>query len=197
MAEGNCDWSRRDEKARAYHDTEWGVPVRDDAVLFEHLMLEVLQCGLSWTLILKKRETFRACLAGFDPGKLAAFTAEDIEAALAFPGMIRSRRKVEALVANARAFLAMQERCGSFSSWLWAFTEGRTLVYASHDHAMPASNGLSERIAAELKTNGLRFVGPVTVYSLLQACGIINDHDHDCPRFREVMADAHVEWIRD
>ena len=195
MEDRNCAWSRIDERMAHYHDTEWGVPVHDDRLLFEHLMLEVMQCGLSWALMLKKREAFHQAFAGFDPVKLAAFTAADIEAALAVPGMIRSRRKVEAVVSNARAFLAMQAEFGSFSAWLWGFTQGKMLVYRSHAQAMPASNALSDEVSSALKARGFRYLGTVTVYSMLQACGIINDHQHDCPRFREVMRGMDVAWL--
>lgn len=187
MENSGCAWSRSDDLLRRYHDTEWGVPVHDDRVLFEHLALEVMQCGLNWLLMLKKREIFRRCLAGFDPEKLARFTEKDMEAALTEPGMIRSRRKVEALVADARAFLAMQQEFGSFHSWLWSFTDGRMLIYESHAHAVPPSNELSDRISAQLKKRGFRYVGSITIYSMLQACGIINDHERTCPRFQEVI----------
>lgn len=187
MENTGCAWSLNDERMRVYHDTEWGVPVHDDGVLFEHLALEVMQCGLNWLLMLKKREIFRRCLAGFDPEKLALFTERDIEAALAEPGMIRSRRKIEALIADARAFLAMRQEFGSFHAWLWSFTEGRMLIYESHAQAVPPSNDLSDRISAHLRKRGFRYVGSITVYSLLQACGIINDHERTCPRFHAVM----------
>ena len=195
MEDKNCAWSRTDERMQHYHDTEWGVPVHDDGILFEHLMLEVMQSGLSWALMLKKRDIFRQAFAGFDPRKLSAFTAEDIESALAIPGMIRSRRKIEAVVSNARAFLAMQAEFGSFCDWLWTFTQGKMRVYRSHAQSMPASNELSDAVSADLKKRGFRYLGTVTVYSMLQACGIINDHQHDCPRFREVMQGINVEWL--
>ncbi len=197
MAGGNCEWSRKNELLRQYHDTEWGVPEHDDQRLFEHLSLEVMQCGLNWELMLKKRDIFRQHLGGFSPDRLAAFTEADIEAALSDRNMIRSRRKIEAVIANARAFLRMQEACGSFDAWLWNFTQGRMLIYASHEHAMPASNDLSERIAREMKKHGFCFVGGVTVYSMLQAVGIINDHERHCPRFQAVMQDAETEWRQD
>lgn len=195
MEDRNCAWSRTDERTARYHDTEWGVPVHDDDLMFEHLTLEVMQCGLSWALMLKKRDIFRQAFADFSPRRLAAFTDADIEAALSIPGMIRSPRKVRAVVSNARAFLAMQAEYGSFCAWLWAFTHGRMRVYRSHAQAMPASNELSDAISAALKKRGFRYIGTVTVYSLLQACGIINDHQHDCPRFREVMQGTDVEWL--
>ncbi len=197
MEHTGCAWSRSNDLLRLYHDTEWAVPVHDDRVLFEHLALEVMQCGLNWLLMLKKRDAFRRALAGFDPKRLAAFSESDVEAALAVPGMIHSRRKVEALVGNARAFLAMQEEFGSFHSWLWSFTDGHMLVYESHDRAVPAKNELSDRMSAALRARGFRYVGSITVYSLLQACGVINDHERDCPRFRAVMPKADVRLVKD
>ena len=192
-----CAWCRTHDLLRRYHDTEWGVPVHDDTPLFEHLMLEVMQCGLNWLLMLKKRDIFHRALADFHVKELAAFTERDIEAALLVPGMIRSPRKVEAVVANARAFLAMQQKYGSFHDWLWSFTDGHMLVYAGHDGAFPARNELSDRISAGLKTHGFRHLGSITVYSMLQACGVINDHERTCPRFHAVMQGAKVARIND
>lgn len=195
MDSGNCAWSRKNQLLRHYHDTEWGVPEHDDRKLFEHLTLEVMQCGLNWELMLRKREIFRRNFAGFDPCSLADFTENDIASALADREMIRSRRKIEAVIANARAFLTLQKEYGSFSSWLWSFTQGRMRIYDSHEHTMPASNELSERISRELKKKSFRFVGGITVYSMLQACGIINDHERTCPRFKEVIQDTETEWL--
>lgn len=195
--ENACAWSLKHELLRRYHDTEWGVPVHDDTLLFEHLMLEVMQCGLNWLLMLQKRDIFRRALADFEPRRLAAFTEKDMEQALAVPGMIRSRRKVEAVVANARAFLAVQKDFGSFHDWLWSFTQGRMLVYASHARAVPASNALSDDISAALKARGFRHLGSITVYSMLQACGIVNDHERTCPRFHDVMQGIAVARIDD
>ncbi len=197
MEHPGCAWCRSDPLLRLYHDTEWAVPVHDDNVLFEHLSLEVMQCGLNWLLMLKKRDIFRQALAGFDPEKLADFSERDVEAALAVPGMIRSRRKVEATVGNARAFLAVQKEYGSFHRWLWNFTDGHMLIYDSHALAVPAKNELSDRVSAALRTRGFRYVGSITIYSMLQACGIINDHDRDCPRFCAVMQGANVRHIHD
>ena len=197
MSTSGCAWSRTSDLLRRYHDTEWGVPVRDDDILFEHLSLEVLQCGLNWLLMLKKREIFRRALADFSPKRLAVFTEEDIERALTEPGMLRSRRKVEALIANAQAFIRIQQEFGSFHDWLWSFTDGNMLVYESHADAVPASNDLSDHISAQLKKRGFRHIGSITVYSMLQACGVINDHEHSCPRFHDVMNGIDVKLITD
>ncbi len=181
-----CVWCRGNALLLKYHDREWGVPVHDDRLLFEHLSLEVLQCGLSWLLMLKKREIFRRCLADFRSEDLAAFTEKDVERALATQGMIRSRRKIEAVVNNARAFLALQREHGSFDAWLWNFTQGAMLIYAEHEHGIPPRNELSDAVSKELRSRGFRFLGSVTVYAFLQACGLINDHERSCPRFGEV-----------
>ena len=184
-----CRQDYTDERNRRYHDEEWGVPLHDDRGQFEYLMLEVMQCGLRWDMILQRREIFRACFAGFDFDLVAAFAEEDVQRILAVPGMIRSRRKIEAIICNARCFQAIRAEAGSFSDWLWAWTDGKTICYTGHaDGYIPASNGLSDRISRELKRRGFRYVGPVTIYSHLQACGIINDHDRSCPCRQRLLA---------
>lgn len=184
---GHCDWADVDEASRRYHDEEWGVPVHDDRQMFEHLCLESLQCGLSWGLMLRKRAVFRQCFAGFDFDAVAAFEEPDIERILATEGMLRSRRKVEAIINNARRYQEVRAEFGSFCEYLWAYTDGRTVVYEGHaEMDAVASNALSERIAADLKRRGFTYVGPITIYSHLQACGLINDHASDCPRLEEI-----------
>lgn len=184
---GNCDWGFGFEAMRVYHDTEWGVPVHDDRRMFEHLMMECMQCGLSWSLMIKKREIFRACFDGFDYEKIAAYTDADVDRIMNAEGMIRSRRKIEAVIHNARRFLDIRREHGSFCAWLWAHTDGRTVLYEGHeDGPIPVSNGLSDAIAKELKARGFKYLGTVTVYSHLQACGIVNDHAGDCPCYRRI-----------
>ena len=178
----SCDWGFAFEAMRVYHDTEWGVPVHDDRVMFEHLMMEAMQCGLSWSLMMKKREIFRACFDGFDYDKIAAYTEADVARIMNTDGMIRSPRKIEAVIHNARCFQQIRREHGSFCSWLWAHTGGKTILYMGHEKGrIPVSNGLSDEIAKELKACGFRYLGTVTVYSHLQACGLINDHAKDCP----------------
>ena len=170
-----------------YHNTEWGRPVREDRKQFEFLMLEVMQCGLSWQLMLKKRAVFRQCFDGFDFVKIARYTAKDMHRILNTPGMIRSERKIKAVIQNAKAFLNVRQEFGSFSAFLWQFTNGKTVLYNGHARGnVPAANGLSVRISQELKKRGFTFLGPVTVYSHLQACGMINDHSADCPLFKQI-----------
>lgn len=186
---GSCDWRLASEAMRIYHDTEWGVPVHDDRQMFEHLMLEALQCGLSWSLMLKKREIFRACFDGFDYDRIAAYTEADVARILDTEGMIRSRRKIEAVIGNARCFQQIRREHGSFCDWLWGHTGGRTILYMGHGKgSVPVSNGLADDIARELKARGFRYLGPVTVYSHLQACGVINDHSGDCPCYARINA---------
>ena len=177
-----CNWDCTSELNARYHDTEWGVPLHDDRGQFEFLMMEVMQCGLNWNMMIQKREIFRACFDNFDYDRVAAYGEADIERILSTPGMIRSRRKVEAIIGNARCFQQIRAEAGSFSSWLWAFSGGKTILYNKHEEGwIPVSNGLSDKISKELKRRGFKYMGPVTVYSHLQACGIINDHAAECP----------------
>jgi len=184
-----CDWSGMGELMRAYHDEEWGVPVRDDRRQFEFLMMEVMQCGLNWKMMLDKREIFRRCFAGFDYEAVAEFGEEDVERILSTPGMIRSRRKAEAVISDARHFIEIRDEFGSFTDYIWSFTGGKTIIYEGHAEGyIPASNGLSERISRDLKKRGFKYLGGVTVYSHLQAAGLICDHAADCPCRKKVLA---------
>ena len=143
--------------------------------------------SLSWSLMIKKRSIFRACFDGFDYDRVAAYTDADVDRIMNCEGMIRSRRKIEAVISNARCFQKIRQEHGSFCDWLWAHTEGKTILYTGHENGrIPVSNGLSERIAKELKAYGFRYLGAVTVYSHLQACGVINDHAKDCPCYRRI-----------
>ena len=172
-----CPWCLINELEIKYHDEEWGVPVHDDQKQFEYLMMEVMQCGLSWDTVLKKREIFRACFDRFDFDRIAAYSEEDVERIMNTPGMIRSRRKIEAVIGNARVVQQIREEFGSFSDYLWGYTGGKTLLYKEHEMGhVPPSNALSENISRNLKNRGMKYLGPVTVYAHLQACGIINDH---------------------
>ena len=180
--------------AAAYHDEEWGVPVHEDRQHFEDLCMESFQSGLNWNLVLGKREILRKCFRNFEPGLVAELNEADVEAILAEPGMIRSRRKVEAIIGNARAFLEIKRKWGSFDRFIWSYTEGKTLVYRPWENV--ASNDLSDRICKDLKKQGFRFLGTVTVYSYLQACGIVNDHAPDCPCFEKICHGADLKWIQ-
>ena len=190
MRKIRCPYFELNDRERAYHDKEWGTPCRNDRKLFEYLMYEVLQCGLSWDTILSKRESFRVAFECFDFNKIARYGESDIERALAVPGMIRSRRKVEAIIHNANRFVELRREHGTFSKWLWAFTNGKTLHNPdnakSDDWIVPARTELSDRIAAELKKRGFKFLGSVTVYAFMQSVGLVNDHARFCFRYREL-----------
>ena len=180
-----CQWKNSSMEMISYHDKEWGVPTHEDQKLFEYLLLESMQAGLSWALILRKRETFRSSFAGFSPEKVAAFTEEDIARIMHTENMIKSERKIRAMIQNAKAFLALQKEEGSFDSYLWSFSGGKSLCYRGHEKGeMPAKNTLSETISKDLKKRGFQYTGPVIVYSFLQACGVINDHEENCPCYQ-------------
>ena len=184
---GHCDWALSNDKMRSYHDNEWGVPVRDDRQMFEHLTLECLQCGLSWGLMMKKREIFRQCFDNFEYDKIAAYGEEDVQRIMNTEGMLRSERKVRAVINNARCYQKIREEFGSFCDYLWGYTGGKTVLYDGHaEGRIPVSNGLSDEISRDLKKRGFKFVGAVTVYSHLQACGIINDHASDCQCYMRI-----------
>ena len=176
-----CQWCRDGGLNETYHDAEWGIPARDDRKQFEYISLEVMQCGLSWTLMLKKREIFRACFADFDFERIAAFDETDVERIMSTEGMIKSRRKIEAIINNARSFMAIQQEFGSFSEYLWGFTGGRSIVYIRHQNGeWRDHNRLSDEISQDLRRRGFKYLGSVTVYAHLQACGIINDYEPRC-----------------
>lgn len=195
LADNWC-WSFASPQDRIYHDTEWGIPVHDDTHMFEHLSMECLQCGLSWNIILLKRPILRACFAEFNIDAVAAMGEQDIERILATPGMLRSPRKVRAIVNNAQAAQRLRVEFGSFSAYFWSWTDGKTLLYAGHEQGgIPAKNDLSERMAKDLKRRGFSFVGPTNVYAHLQACGIICDHNAACPRYALVTSTYPCEHI--
>ncbi|MCB1163306.1 DNA-3-methyladenine glycosylase I [bacterium] len=182
-----CAWAGSDPLYQAYHDGEWGVPVHDDRLLFEFLILEGAQAGLSWITILKKRDRYREIFANFDPAKVARFTPARVEKLLADPGIVRNRLKVEGAVKNARAFLAVQKEFGSFDAYLWGFVEGRPIQ--NRWRAMgdiPAETPLSREMSRDLKRRGFTFVGPTICYAFMQAVGLVNDHVTDCFRHGEL-----------
>ena len=193
-----CPWCLINELEIKYHDEEWGVPVHDDQKQFEYLMLEVMQCGLSWDTVLKKREIFRSCFDQFDFDKIADYSEQDIERILNTPGVIRSRRKIETIISNARCVQKIRAEYGSFSDYLWNWTNGKVLLYRGHELGnVPVSNILSERISKDLKKRGLKYLGHVTVYAHLQACGIINDHLKECHRYKQLIDQYTVKYMDD
>ena len=182
-----CPWAGSDPLYVAYHDEEWGVPSHDDRHLFEMLVLEGAQAGLSWITILRKRESYRKAFAGFDPAKVARFGPKDVDRLLGDAGIVRNRLKIESAIDGAKAFLALQKEAGSFSSWLWAHVGGRPVRGAFREmREVPAKTSLAEAISKELRKRGFRFVGPTIVYAYLQAVGVVNDHLVGCPRHRAV-----------
>lgn len=184
-----CPWCLINEPMIKYHDQEWGVPVHDDQKQFEFLMMEVMQCGLNWNMMIRKREIFRNCFAGFDYHAVAGFAEADIERIMNTEGMIKSRRKIEAVIHNARCFLEIREEFGSFSRYLWEYSKGKTILYAGHQKGnIPARNGLSDLISKDLKKRGFKYLGSITVYSHLQACGVINDHEESCDCYQKLIA---------
>jgi DNA-3-methyladenine glycosylase I len=174
-----CAWAENDPLMRAYHDEEWGVPERDSRALWEKLMLDGFQAGLSWVTILRKREAFREAFQGFDPEVVARFGPADVERLVVNAGIIRSRAKIEATIGNARAYLAMAEAGEDFSAFIWTLAGGAPI---RNTGSILTKTPLSEDISAKLKKRGFKFVGPVIVYAWMQATGIVNDHTAECFR---------------
>ncbi len=186
-----CAWAGSDPEMVAYHDTEWGVPVHDDPVHFEFLVLEGAQAGLSWSTILKRRAGYRKAFAGFDAAKVARFTPARVDKLLTDPGIIRNRAKVESTVRNARAFLAVQKEFGSFDAYVWGFVGGRPVVNKwRRIGQVPPTSAESDALSKDLRRRGFGFVGPTIVYAHLQAAGLINDHLVSCFRYAELTGDA-------
>lgn len=188
-----CTWCQSDALSETYHDEEWGIPLHDDRKHFEYLMMEVMQCGLSWNLMLKKRETFRMCFDDFDYDKIAAYDEQKIESIMQTENMIKSERKIRAIINNAIQYRKIIDEFGTFDEFLWAYSNHKTIVYQSHQKQHVASNELSDQVSKELKSRGFKYLGSITVYSHLQACGIINDHEKKCFRYQFIMENYPVE----
>ncbi|QMU65350.1 MAG: DNA-3-methyladenine glycosylase I [Flavobacteriaceae bacterium] len=182
-----CFWVSEDPLYNAYHDTEWGVPVYDDDRLFEFLILETFQAGLSWITVLKKRENFREAFDHFDYKKIAVYPESKFESLLRNEGIIRNKLKIRATISNAQAFMRIQEIFGTFSNYIWGFTDGKPIVNAFHKkEEVPATTAVSDIISKDLKKRGFKFVGSTVIYAYMQAVGIVNDHTTDCFRYKEV-----------
>jgi DNA-3-methyladenine glycosylase I len=180
-----CTWAKND-LAVAYHDTEWGVPMHDDGVLFEFLILEGAQAGLSWDTILRKRENYRKAFDGFDVNKVAKYTDKKIAKLLLDEGIIRNRLKIAAAVTNAKSFLKVQKEFGSFDSYIWSFVDGKPIVNKWKDTSeVPARTDVSDTISKDMKKRGFSFVGSTIIYAHMQAAGMVNDHLVSCFRYRE------------
>jgi DNA-3-methyladenine glycosylase I len=186
MSRRRCGWAGSDLMIR-YHDEEWGVPVHDDRLLFEFLILEGAQAGLSWETVLRKRDRYREIFDGFDAAKIARYDAKKVRALLADPGIIRNRLKIAATISNAQAFLAVQREFGSFDAYMWQFTKGKTKQRAPRGlKNVPARTQESDAMSKDLKIHGFRFVGSTICYALMQATGMVNDHMRDCFRSAEL-----------
>lgn len=182
-----CRWAGNDPDYISYHDREWGVALHDDRQLFEFLILEGAQAGLSWITILKRRDGYRRAFAGFDPSVVAGFDQQKQAELMADAGIIRNRLKIAAAISNAQAFLKVQAEFGSFDSYLWRFVDGKPLQNSWHSHSdIPASTPLSDALSNDLKKRGFRFVGSTICYALMQAVGMVNDHTTDCFRWKEL-----------
>jgi DNA-3-methyladenine glycosylase I len=181
-----CSWPSSDLSVR-YHDREWGVPLKNDRKLFEFLVLDAMQAGLSWEIILRKREGFRAALDGFDPVKIARYDQRKVKALMADPGIVRNRLKIESSITNAQAFLAIRKEFGSFARYIWQFVDGRPIVNRRRSlKAVPARTAQSDAMSRALKKRGFRFVGSTICYAFMQAAGMVNDHAVDCFRHPEL-----------
>lgn len=187
MEKHKCGWCVGDDLYEAYHDNEWGVPVRDDATLFEFLTLETFQAGLSWITILRKRENFRKAFDNFDYKKIANYPESKIGSLLQDEGIIRNKLKVRATVSNAQAYIKIQEEFGSFSTYIWGFVDGKPIKNKlEHHKSAPANTTLSDAISKDLKKRGFKFVGSTVVYAHMQATGMVNDHEVSCFRYDEI-----------
>ncbi len=188
MSKLRCYWCGDDPLYRTYHDTEWGVPLHDDQSLFEFLILEGAQAGLSWITVLRKRENYRAAFDGFNAERIARYGVDKIESLLQNSGIIRNRLKVQAAVTNARQFLAIQEEFGSFDKFIWQFVDGTPIQNEwSNINQIPASTLESDAMSKELKRRGFKFVGSTICYAHMQATGMVNDHTTDCYRHIELL----------
>lgn len=184
-----CPWVGEDPLYLAYHDKEWGTPERDDAILFEMLILEGAQAGLSWMTILRRRENYRNAFDGFDIRKIARYTDKTVARLMADPGIIRNQRKIRSAIGNARAALDIQAKHGSLASFLWQFVDGETIHNAwKTGRQIPATTSESDAMAKALKAEGFTFIGSTTCYAFMQSAGMVNDHTVDCFRHREIRA---------
>ncbi len=181
-----CQWVTEDQIYIDYHDKEWGVPIYDDHMLFEFLILEGAQAGLSWLTVLKKRENYRRCFDNFDPHKIARYSESKIEKLLLNPGIIRNRLKVKSTVINAQAFLKVVAEYGSFSKFIWQFVDGKPLLTKRKTlRDVPAKTPVSDALSKELKKRGFKFIGTTICYAFMQAVGMVNDHTQDCFRHKK------------
>ncbi|WP_248621308.1 DNA-3-methyladenine glycosylase I [Enterococcus cecorum] len=189
-----CSWALQSPQMQDYHDKRWGRDCHDERLLFEYLVLEMMQAGLSWAIVLKKQAGFRRAFDDFDVQKIATYNEEKIAALCQNPAIIRNRMKIQAVISNAQAFLALQATFGSFDAYIWSFTDYQVIHHQWHNEAeIPSQDALSQKISKDLKKRGFRFVGPTIIYSYLQAIGVINDHLVSCPCYDEILAASQVK----
>ncbi len=182
-----CEWGEQGNLIREYHDEEWGVSVHDDRILFEFLILEGIQAGLSWSLILKKRTNFRTAFENFEPQKIAKYNEKKVEELMNNSAIIRNRLKIKSVISNAKAFLKVQEEFGSFDKYIWKFVNSKPIVNKFKTlSSLPAKTKESEKMSEELKKRGFKFVGSTICYAFMQAVGMVNDHTIDCFRYDEI-----------
>lgn len=187
MNKHRCGWCLSSDLYKSYHDNEWGVPVKDDATLFEFLILETFQAGLSWITILNKRQNFRKAFDNFDYKKIAAYDQQKIDSLLQDAGIIRNKLKIKATISNAQAFMEIQHQFGTFSDYIWEFVNHVPIKNSFKNHReIPATTEISDRLSKDLKTRGFKFVGSTVVYAHMQATGMVNDHEITCFRYHEV-----------
>lgn len=188
MEKQRCGWCQGDALYEQYHDIEWGVPVKDDVTLFEFLILESFQAGLSWITILRKRENFRNAFDGFSYKKIAQYQQDKIDNLLQDPGIVRNKLKVHAAVTNAKAFMKIQEEFGSFSKYIWGFVDGKPIKNEVKNYKKtPPTTLQSDALSKDLKKRGFKFVGSTVMYAYMQAVGMVNDHEVDCFRYEEIQ----------
>lgn len=191
-----CHWCDYNSEIQKYHDEEWGIPLYDDKRHFEYLLMEVMQCGLSWGLMMKKREIFRHCFSDFDFRAIANYSEKDIENIMTYDGMIKSPDKIKAIISNAKVFIEIIDEFGSFTNYIWGFSNNKILVYRKHHEGQwETQNDISMALSKDLKKRGCRYLGPIVIYSHLQACGIINDHEYECFRFKAIENNDNVLYI--
>jgi DNA-3-methyladenine glycosylase I len=188
-----CSWATNDPLLLEYHDKEWGVPIHDDRKIFEFLVLEGFQAGLSWLTILRKRENFRKAFDDFDFTKIAGYDVRKVNSLLKDAGIIRNRLKIIGSIENAKAFIQIRKEFGTFDEYIWSFTDGKIIVNKfTSISQIPASTSLSDTISKDLKKRGFKFVGPTIIYAHLQAMGIVNDHMRSCFRYKELVRDVSI-----
>ena len=190
-----CDWAGTDPLYVQYHDTEWGVPCHDDRKLFEFLLLEGAQAGLSWITVLRKRENYRVAFDNFNPTEISTYRADRTEGLLSNKGIIRNRLKIEAAIQNARVFLSVQEEFGSFDAYIWRFSGGDPITHHwKKSEQVPSVTTESIAMSKDLRKRGFKFVGPTICYAFMQAMGLVNDHTIDCYRHNEICETTHWNW---